>query len=223
MDRASCRREARANGRTEDHDGQPSVLGRRALVAGVLAAPFVLRPTTVLARPEGGLSRPMDVVSQSGGKRRLRLVRAHDKAVLSVIFHAGGQYQTGALREIDDFMRDRHSGKKHRIDRNLIELLHVLDQSVGAAGPMHLVSGYRTKATNTALREQSRRVAVNSMHLQGKAADIQLPGQDIRPLRDVALRLAAGGVGYYGRSRHLHIDVGPVRAWPHYLVSKLNG
>ena len=81
--------------------------GRRAIIAGILAAPLVLRPTDLLARPEGRLSRVPGLPTGTGETRRLRLVRAVDKAELSVLYYASGTYQAGALKEIDDFMRDR--------------------------------------------------------------------------------------------------------------------
>jgi uncharacterized protein YcbK (DUF882 family) len=56
-------------------------------------------------------------------------------------------------------------------------------------------------------------VATRSLHMDGKAIDIRLPGVPLGDLRDAALSLRAGGVGFYPRAQFVHVDTGRVRSW----------
>jgi uncharacterized protein YcbK (DUF882 family) len=49
--------------------------------------------------------------------------------------------------------------------------------------------------------------------MQAEAIDIRLPGLSTARLRDAALELHRGGVGYYPVSDFVHVDVGRVRHW----------
>ena len=68
-------------------------------------------------------------------------------------------------------------------------------------------------ATNEKLRQYSSGVAKFSLHMEGRAADIYIPGVPVRELQKAALLLQAGGVGFYGTRGFVHIDTGPVRHW----------
>ena len=124
-----------------------------------------------------------------------------------------GAYVPEALSAIDRVLRDHRSGEVHPIDPALLDLLHRLRGTVDASRPFGLVSGYRSAATNAKLRSESRGVAKRSLHMEGKAVDIRLPGCRLENLHRAALSLRGGGVGYYGRSNFLHLDTGRVRSW----------
>jgi uncharacterized protein YcbK (DUF882 family) len=49
--------------------------------------------------------------------------------------------------------------------------------------------------------------------MQAKAIDLRVPGVSTARLRNAALSLHEGGVGYYPVSQFVHVDVGPVREW----------
>jgi len=49
--------------------------------------------------------------------------------------------------------------------------------------------------------------------MQAMAIDIRLPGIPTAHLRDAALALHRGGVGYYAASHFVHVDVGRIRRW----------
>jgi uncharacterized protein YcbK (DUF882 family) len=49
--------------------------------------------------------------------------------------------------------------------------------------------------------------------MEAKAIDIRMPGIETSNLRDAALTLHRGGVGYYAKSDFVHVDVGRVRRW----------
>ncbi|MFA7667652.1 MAG: DUF882 domain-containing protein, partial [Burkholderiaceae bacterium] len=60
---------------------------------------------------------------------------------------------------------------------------------------------------------RSSGVARNSFHMSGRAIDIRLPGVSLARVREAALSMQAGGVGYYPKSGFIHLDTGPVRRW----------
>jgi uncharacterized protein YcbK (DUF882 family) len=92
-------------------------------------------------------------------------------------------------------------------------LLYTLQQQVEKPGTYQLISGYRSPATNAKLRNASSGVAKRSLHMRGKAVDIRLPGVELKHLRQAALSLRAGGVGYYPKSNFIHVDTGRPRFW----------
>jgi uncharacterized protein YcbK (DUF882 family) len=110
-------------------------------------------------------------------------------------------------------MRDVHADAVHHIDTTLLDALSRLGRVLGTRAPLHVVSGYRTRATNERLRRTDHSIAANSYHLAGKAADVFVPGRGLASVRHVAQTLQVGGVGYYPRSGFVHVDTGPVRAW----------
>ncbi|MGZ8903930.1 MAG: YcbK family protein, partial [Methylobacter sp.] len=86
-------------------------------------------------------------------------------------------------------------------------------QSLGVNKPIHVISGYRSPYTNAHLRKQSHRVAKHSLHMQGRAIDIRIEGLSTKTIRNAALAMGRGGVGYYPHANFVHLDTGEVRTW----------
>lgn len=145
--------------------------------------------------------------------RKLKFYNLHTHERLSVRYCLDGKYDPAALRRINHILRDHRSGEAKPIDTRLLDLLHALSGQFKTGSPFHIISGYRSPATNTKLRRKGRGVASKSMHLLGKAIDIRLPGVNTRALRDAAVEIEGGGVGYYAKSDFVHLDVGRVRFW----------
>ena len=146
-------------------------------------------------------------------ERSLSLRNLHTGEKLRATFWAQGDYIGEELRAVNRVLRDHRSGDVHPMDPKLLDLLYLLQQSVAVKGSFHIISGYRSPATNQKLRASSSGVAKKSLHMQGKAIDIRLPGCELKHLRDAALALKAGGVGYYPGSNFIHVDTGRVRSW----------
>jgi uncharacterized protein YcbK (DUF882 family) len=145
--------------------------------------------------------------------RVLSLRNLHTGEKLTRTYWAQGEYLAEPLAEIDHLLRDHRSDQSHPMDPQLLDLLHRLHHKVGSRKPFEIISGYRSPKTNAMLRGKSSGVAKKSLHMQGKAIDVRLPGHDLHKLRQVALSLKSGGVGYYPKSNFLHIDTGRVRHW----------
>ena len=79
--------------------------------------------------------------------------------------------------------------------------------------PYMLLSGYRSPKTNAMLRSRSRGVAKNSLHMQGKAADLRLSTRSVSQIARAAKACHGGGVGRYSGSNFVHMDCGVVRTW----------
>jgi uncharacterized protein YcbK (DUF882 family) len=146
-------------------------------------------------------------------ERNLSFYNTHTGEELSATYWVEGEYQQSELKAIDYILRDFRTGDVIEIDNALLDLLNVLQHKMGSKQPFQIISGYRSPQTNTALRKKSNGVARKSMHMEGKAIDIRLPGCDLSDLRKAALDLQAGGVGYYPASEFIHVDTGPVRHW----------
>jgi uncharacterized protein YcbK (DUF882 family) len=89
-----------------------------------------------------------------------------------------------------------------------------VSRDVSTTQPFEIVSAFRSPQTNQALRSRSRHsgVATRSLHMDGAAMDICLADVKLVQLRDAALDLKAGGVGYYPEG-FIHVDTGRVRRW----------
>lgn len=152
----------------------------------------------------------------SAETRTLKLYFVHTKERAEITFKRNGSYLQSGLNELNRFLRDWRRNEPTRMDPRLMDLLWETYQSVGARDYIHVVSAYRSPATNSMLRSRSSGVAEKSQHTLGRAVDFFIPGVPVSRLRAAALRLQGGGVGYYPRSGSpfVHIDVGSIRHWP---------
>ncbi|SFP88928.1 Uncharacterized conserved protein YcbK, DUF882 family [Nitrosomonas cryotolerans] len=146
-------------------------------------------------------------------ERRLSFLNLHTGERVQSTYWAEGQYIPEALQAIEMVLRDHRTDERCAIDPNLLNVLQLLRSEIGTTQEFHVISGYRSASTNAMLMASSGGVAKKSLHMQGKAIDIRLPGQMLSTLRKAALSLEAGGVGYYPASDFLHIDTGRIRAW----------
>ena len=179
-----------------------SAIARRLVLARSLAAGAALIAF-----------RPLRAVAAKPAPRSLAFLNTHTGERVRCEYWCDGDYVADALREVDHVLRDHRSGDVIAIDPRLLDLLHAIRQRLDTPAAFEVISGYRSPATNAALAAQGRGVATRSLHTQGKAIDIRLPGRDLATLRAAALELAGGGVGYYPRSNFVHMDTGRVRAW----------
>ena len=145
--------------------------------------------------------------------RTLEFINLHTNETLGCCYWQNGAYDPNALAKIDYLLRDHRAEEVYPIDRQLLDLLHSLRDLAGSNAPFEVISGYRSPKTNTHLRKTSGGVAKRSLHMQGKAIDIRLPDIKLENLRDMAVSLQNGGVGYYAKSNFLHIDIGRTRRW----------
>src|SRR5215469_4232860 len=133
-------------------------------------------------------------------RRRLSLENLHTGERLDTVYWVNGVYQPGALRAIDVLLRDFRNGEVHPIDRKLLDLLGRLQARLHSTAPIQVISGYRSPETNAMLASYTDGVAAGSLHMEGMAVDIRIPGRSLRSIHRVALQMDAGGVGYYPRS-----------------------
>ena len=145
--------------------------------------------------------------------RELSFHHTHTGKDLSIIYHDGDSYLFPKLQEINQFLGDFRTGEIYPIDANLLDALYLLQQKTGVENHFEVISGYRSPKTNAKLRNKSKGVAKRSLHMQGKAIDIRLVGVNTKKLRDTAIAMKVGGVGYYRRSDFIHLDTGRVRYW----------
>lgn len=175
------------------------------------SGPALLQPVQPVA-PRLRQARYNPPFAQSA-PRTLSFYNLHTGEKLNTVYYEGGQYVPGALHEVDYFFRDFRANEVKPIDPRLLDLLHSIHQSLKTSEPFNLISGYRSPATNAMLASRSEGVARHSMHIEGRAADINVPNRQLSILQRVALALRFGGVGYYPQSDFVHVDTGRVRQW----------
>ncbi len=145
---------------------------------------------------------------------RLKFFHLHTGERLDIVYRQGSRYLTEALDRLDRYLRDHRTGDIHHYDPRVFDLLHDLTAELGKPNAeIDVVCGYRTPWSNEFLRTHSPGVAPHSLHMQALAIDIRVPGIRTADLRDAALALHRGGVGYYPVSGFVHVDVGRVRRW----------
>jgi uncharacterized protein YcbK (DUF882 family) len=156
---------------------------------------------------------PRHAFASTASARTLAFRHTHTGEALSVAFAQGERYIAEALARVNWLLRDFRNGEVQPIDPQLLDQLHEVARLTGSSAPFEVISGYRSPATNEALHRKSRGVATKSLHLEGRAIDVRLADVPLADLRDAALSLKAGGVGYYAESRFVHLDTGRVRRW----------
>ncbi len=152
-------------------------------------------------------------VSEQATTKSLALFNRHTNERHQADFWHNGQYQTAAIEELNNVLRDHRQNIVAPMDKRLYSLLHDLKTSLNYTGEIHVISGYRSPKTNAMLAGKSGGVAKKSYHMRGMAIDIAMPGIKLAALRDAAISLKRGGVGYYPKSGFIHVDVGRVRRW----------
>ncbi len=175
---------------------------------------------TLLSAGVGGLGllilRPARAAlptAETTGVRRLTFENLHTGERLAADYWTDGAYQTEALGAIAKVLRDHRTNDTHLINTDLLDTLNRLHTRLEITKPFHVISGYRSPVTNAKLAAASNGVARKSLHMQGMAIDIRVPGLDLKRVHAAAKSLSAGGVGYYGASNFVHVDVGRVRYW----------
>jgi uncharacterized protein YcbK (DUF882 family) len=148
--------------------------------------------------------------------RTLSFFHTHTNERLTTAYCCSGEYVANELTGINHLLRDFRVDEIKPIDPRLLDLLYELNTRLGTDQPFHVISGYRTPETNAMLHERGGAhsgVATHSLHMEGKAIDIRVPGIRLEHLRDTAKSLRVGGVGYYPASNFVHVDTGRVRYW----------
>ncbi|WP_453973035.1 DUF882 domain-containing protein [Amorphus sp. MBR-141] len=161
--------------------------------------------------------------AQAARDRTLDLFFTHTGEKLKITYKRNGRFIPSALTELNRFLRDWRRNESTKVDPELFDLLWQIQQGVGQGRTIHVVSAYRSPATNNMLRSRSRGVAKFSQHMAGKACDFYIPGVSTAEIRKAAFKLQVGGVGFYPTSRtpFVHLDTGSVRSWPRMTRSQL--
>ncbi len=187
-----------------------------------------LRPGLILGFAVGalatlcGVQGTQDAVA-NGDTRTIAIQHEHTKETATVTFKRNGYYDQNALKELNWLLRDWRLDEQTRMEPKLFDIVWEVYREVGSREPIRVVSAYRAPGTNAALRRRSRGVAEHSQHMSGKAMDFYLTDVPMSRVREVGMRLQAGGVGFYPSSYNpfVHLDAGSVRSWPRMTTDQL--
>ena len=173
---------------------------RTSLVGLALLGGRLICPSAVFARelPEG----------------RLTFFNVWTGERLDVTYrNEAGVYDLDALDDVNHILRCHYTGEVGAIDVRVLEHVNLVQKKLRGDRDIHIISGFRSPEYNAILVRSGRRAAKNSLHMQGQAVDLQIPGIHPKMVRQAALELGYGGVGYYPRSKFVHLDSGPFRHW----------
>lgn len=157
------------------------------------------------------MMRPGEV--HASDARQLSFFHTHTQLSLDVVYYENGEYVEASLQKINRFLKDFRTGDVAEMNPALLDILYDVRAQLGSDETFEVISAYRSPKTNEMLREQTSGVAKDSQHLLGNAIDVRLRGVRTEKLRDVALGMQRGGVGYYEKSDFVHMDTGRVRSW----------
>lgn len=174
-------------------------------LGGMSAAAAALAPTSVFASTQKQ--------HKNEEFRLLSLYNLHTGESLRTTYWEQGVYHPEALEEINHVLRDFRTNETHDMDIALFDLLHDIRNKTGSNKSFNVISGYRSPKTNAMLNHTTQGVGKKSLHMVGKAIDINLPGFDLTELRKIAMHERQGGVGFYPKSNFIHVDTGRVRYW----------
>ena len=181
-----------------------SGISRRGILRAFAATAITAAPT---------FSNAASFLRGAGDIRRVKMFSGRTGEKIDIVYWIEGDYISEAMTEISQFMRDFRSGQVRVIDNRTVDIIAATHALLDVTEPYNLLSGYRTPQTNAMLRESSSKVAVNSLHMRGQAADLRLSSRSVRQVVAAATSCAAGGVGKYSRSNFTHMDCGDVRTW----------
>ncbi|MBN8648901.1 MAG: DUF882 domain-containing protein [Caulobacterales bacterium] len=156
---------------------------------------------------------PIDFMNYEPEIRRANLYNLHTGENIDLVYKEKGVLINDAFVEVNKVLRDFRNDQTCEMDVKLLDLLDDLSSKLEVKSAFNVISGYRSPATNSMLAEKSNGVAKGSLHMQGKAIDIRVPGVALKHLRNVAKEMRNGGVGYYASSNFVHVDTGRVRYW----------
>ncbi len=186
--------------RTERVEDKSGLLSRRQFLKGMAAVAAC------------AVSVEIPSISEASVRDRLSFYHTHTGETLTVCYPIAPRCERKVMEEINYFLRDFRTGDLHDIDPGLLDILYHIKRKSGGR-VYEVISGYRSPATNRMLRRRSHGVALHSLHMKGKAIDIRLTGVNTLTVRNCALSLRRGGVGYYRRSDFVHVDTGRFRVW----------
>lgn len=178
---------------------------RLFLKASMVGALFIAGKKTAFSKTAIDLRLP---------EGKLSLYNTHSKEKLTVDYRdSSGNYNNDALKSLNWILRCHYTDAVADMDIRVIEYLNLVDKRLGGGNEFHIISGYRSPEYNGLLRREGHRVARHSLHMEGKAIDISVPGVGLDKLRRTALTMKYGGVGYYPSAGFVHIDSGMFRTW----------
>ena len=182
-------------------DPSELLLSRRGFLTGLATSAGLLATSPVLAAVTPEVERTLSFYHTHTGERA------------EVTYWADGDYLAEGLQKLNRLLRDHRTGEAAAMDQGLLDTLYALNLSLCEPGEFEIISAYRSPKTNAMLAGKNGGVAKRSLHMQGKAIDIRVRGCKLKQLREKAVALKAGGVGYYPKSDFIHVDTGRVRYW----------
>jgi len=159
----------------------------------------------------------------NGDTRTINLSNSHTNETGAFTYMVNGSYDSSVLEKLNWFLRDWRLNEPTKMDPKLFDIVWEVYRESGSSQPIDVLSAYRSPQTNAMLRMRSRQVAEHSQHMMGRAMDAHFLDVSTSRIRDIGMRMQAGGVGFYptGNTPWVHLDSGSVRYWPRISHDKM--
>jgi len=186
-------------------------LGRRGLKASLGRALAAAAGLVVVLS-----ANATDPAVANGDTRTLSFYNPHTDESGTFTYLVDGSYDSAVLDKMNWYLRDWRLNESTKMDPKLFDILWEVYRESGSTQPIEILSAYRSPQTNALLRMRSRQVAEHSQHMEGRAIDAHFQDIPVAQVRDIAMRMEEGGVGFYpvGGTPWVHVDSGSVRYWP---------
>lgn len=195
---------------SEENHAMATGHNRREILQAGLTGFLGFVPLALFSSPVQAAGR---MAMPKGSAFNVAFANQHTGETFSGTYRVGNKYLPGAFERINVVLRDFRTNEVYPIDPRVMDILYMVQRRTGTRQPFEVLSGYRSPRTNAMLQRTTTGVARNSLHLTGQAIDVRMMGYSTRRLRDAAIGLRAGGVGYYPDSNFVHMDTGSIRHW----------
>ena len=95
----------------------------------------------------------IQMVAAQSGERTISLYNIHTKETVTVVYKRAGKFVDAGLERVNFVMRDWRRNETTKMDPELVDLLWEMHNELGSKEPIHIISGYRSRATNEQLRK----------------------------------------------------------------------
>lgn len=219
---SSPARQNTAAAKPASHPG-PAATAQARPAAGMARAAEQSAPSIARGQPEP----PPDIFDAQAldlefwlKPRTIEVFRPASNERAKLLYWRDGEVIDSAYQDLCHLLRDVNGKETARIDPKLFETLwgtQAFVQRYGIDTPLEILSGYRTSASNNKLREAGVPAARQSLHIEGRAADIRIANLNSEVLGGLVKSFRQGGVGFYyragARGGWIHADTGLKRTW----------
>lgn len=147
------------------------------------------------------------------GDGKIKIKNSHNGAVIDTVYaDSQGELVDQGFAQIDKIFGYPTAQNGENISRRLVGMLDYFSDQFAPGKTIVMISGYRSPTDNQGLRNQGKKAAKTSTHMDGMAIDFSLEGVAGSTMWEKIRAQNCCGVGHYGGNT-IHLDAGKPRFW----------